>query len=41
MNTNLTYIPDYKDLFENNVEEQVYIGRLMKENHEIRKLFQQ
>ena len=39
-NKNLTYIPDYKDLYENNVEEQIYMGRLMKENHETRKQFQ-
>ena len=29
----LTYIPDYKDLFNGEMEDQVYINRLLKENY--------
>ena len=29
----LTYIPDYKYLFNGEMEDQVYINRLLKENY--------
>ena len=28
----VTYIPDYRDLYKNEVEEQVYIARIFKDN---------
>ena len=28
----VTYIPNYKDLYETDVEEQVYIARILKDN---------
>lgn len=28
----LTYIPEYEDIFSNNLEEKFYIARLMMEN---------
>ena len=31
-NEKLTYIPNYSDLFENDLSEQVYIASLIKEN---------
>ena len=33
----LTYIPDYNDLFKGDIEEQIYISRLLKENYDRRK----
>ena len=35
----VTYIPEYKDLFEHNIDEQFYISRLLRENMRLRKVF--
>lgn len=35
----ISYIPEYKDLFSENTEEQVYISRILKENFLIRNKF--
>ena len=35
----VSYIPDYKDLFGNDIDEQIYISRILKENFRIRKHF--
>ena len=32
-NENLSYIPDYKDLFQGDITEQIYVARLLKENY--------
>ena len=38
-NEQVTYLPNYSDLFESNISEQVYIATLMKDNLERKKLF--
>jgi hypothetical protein len=35
----VAYIPDYTDLFGNDIDEQIYISRILKENFRIRKHF--
>ena len=40
-NESLTYIPNYNDLFENNIEEQAYIAKIMKENLNKKKKLQE
>ena len=32
-NENLSYIPDYKELFQGDITEQIYVARLLKENY--------
>ena len=36
-NENISYIPNFIDMFEDDLEEQIYIARLLKENFETRK----
>ena len=35
----ITYLPDYNNLFRNDIEEQVYVSRIIYSNMEARKAF--
>ena len=35
----ISYLPEYTDLFEGNLDEQVYVSRVLKENFKRRKQF--
>ena len=38
-NENISYIPEYSELYTGNLKEQAYVSRILKENHE-RRIFE-
>ena len=40
-NSFLTYIPDYKELYYGDINEQIYVYRLLKENLRLRDMIQE